>query len=432
MSTKTLKIVRIKKLFTNKENMTTTNVYENVINIIEEASEKLGIEKHIVEIIKRPQRIIEVTIPVKMDNGDIKVFTGYRVQHNNARGPYKGGIRFHPIVNLDEVKALATLMSLKCAVVNIPFGGAKGGVAVDPKQLSKDELERLSRGYIRAIAPFIGPNIDIPAPDVGTDSQIMAWMFDEYSKIYGFNPAVITGKPIEIFGSKLRDIATSLGGKFVLDVIVEKYKLNRPITVAIQGAGNVGGGMLKVLSEDPRYKVVAISDSKGGIYNEDGLNLEVLNVKEKTGSVTNYEKGEKISNEELLELDVDVLVPAALENQITRDNTDKIKAKIVLELANAPISADADPILNERGIIVVPDILANAGGVTVSYFEWVQNLQGFYWSEEKIKEELKNIMENSTKDALKVSEEKRVPLREAAYLLAVNRIATAIRKRGLY
>jgi len=406
------------------------NTYENVINIIERAAEKLNVEKHIVEMLYKPQRVIEVTIPLKKDNGDVEVFVGYRVQHNNARGPYKGGIRFHPIVDLYEVKALATLMSLKCAVVNIPYGGAKGGVAVDPKELSKNELERLSRNYIRAIAPFIGPNVDIPAPDVGTDSQVMAWMFDEYSKIFGFNPAIITGKPIEVFGSKLRDIATSLGGKFVLDVIVEKYKLKEPIKVAIQGAGNVGAGMLKVLLEDPKYKVVAISDSKGGIYNEDGLNLEVLDVKNKKGSVTEYEKGEKITNKELLELDVDVLVPAALENQITKNNADKIKAKIILELANAPTSFDADLILNERKVIVVPDILANAGGVTVSYFEWVQNLQGFYWNEQKIKEELKNIMENSTKDVLRISEEKKVSLREAAYLLAIDRIATAMRKRG--
>jgi len=406
------------------------NAYENVINIIERATEKLNVEKHIVEMLKKPQRVIEVTIPVKKDNGDVEIFVGYRVQHNNARGPYKGGIRFHPIVDLNEVKALATLMSLKCAVVNIPFGGAKGGVAVDPKELSKNELERLSRNYIRAIAPFIGPNIDIPAPDVGTDSQVMAWMFDEYSKIFGFNPAIITGKPIEVFGSKLRDIATSLGGKFVLDVIAEKYKLKKPITVAIQGAGNVGAGMLKVLLEDPKYKVVAISDSKGGIYNEDGLNSEVLDVKNMKGSVTEYEKGEKITNEELLELNVDVLVPAALENQITKNNADKIKAKVVLELANAPTSIDADLILNERKIVVVPDILANAGGVTVSYFEWVQNLQGYYWNEQKIREELKNIMENSAKDVLRISEEKKVSLREAAYLLAIDRIATAMRKRG--
>jgi len=406
------------------------NAYKNVINIIERATEKLNVEKHIAEMLKKPQRVIEVTIPVKKDNGDVEIFVGYRVQHNNARGPYKGGIRFHPIVDLNEVKALATLMSLKCAVVNIPFGGAKGGVAVDPKELSKNELEKLSRNYIRAIAPFIGPNIDIPAPDVGTDSQVMAWMFDEYSKIFGFNPAIITGKPIEVFGSKLRDIATSLGGKFVLDVIAEKYKLKKPITVAIQGAGNVGAGMLKVLLEDPKYKVVAISDSKGGIFNEDGLNSEILDVKNKKGSVIEYEKGEKITNEELLELDVDVLAPAALENQITKINADKIKAKIVLELANAPTSAEADLILNERKIIVVPDILANAGGVTVSYFEWAQNLQGYYWNEQKIREELKGIMESSAKDVLRISEEKKVSLREAAYLLAIDRIATAMRKRG--
>jgi len=406
------------------------NPYENAVQQLEKIAEIIGLEKQVLEQLKRPQRVIEVSIPLKKESGEVELFTGFRVQHNNARGPYKGGIRFHPGVTLEEIKALAMWMTWKCAVVGIPFGGAKGGIAVDPRKLSLSELEALSRSYIRLISPFIGPDIDVPAPDVGTDSQIMAWMFDEYSKLYGFSPAVITGKPLELFGSRLRDIATSLGGKFVLDAAVKQFKMKKPLRVAIQGAGNVGGGMLKVLSEDPSYRVVAISDSQGGIYSEEGIGIDALEVKEKTGSVVNYRE-ERISNEDLLQLDVDILVPAALENQITKDNADKINAKLILELANGPTTPEADAILKERGIPVVPDILANAGGVTVSYFEWVQNREGFYWEGERIREELRKVMENSAFEVFSLAKERKLTLREAAYALAVERVVSAMKKRGL-
>ena len=406
------------------------NVYEHAVQRLEEIGKLAKVDEKTIEILKRPQRVIEVNLPVKMDSGEIKIFKGYRVQHNNARGPYKGGIRFHQNVTLDEVKSLALWMSLKCSVVNIPFGGGKGGIIVNPKELSVNELERLSRAYIRAIAPFIGVNIDVPAPDVNTNPQVMAWMYDEYTKILGKNePGVLTGKPIEVFGSKIRSIATSLGGKFVLDTIVGRMNVKKPIKVAIQGAGNVGGGFLKVLSEDKSYKVVAISDSKGGVYKEEGIGIDVLEVKKKTGSVSNYD-GEKISNKEILELDVDVIVPAALENQITKENADNIKSKIVLELANGPTTPEADKILKEKGITVVPDILANAGGVTVSYFEWVQNKEGYYWESDRIEDELKKIMVNSTNEIQRLAEKKNMTLRKAAYVLSIKRIESAMKLRG--
>ena len=405
------------------------NPYENAVEQLKNTAKKIDLDDKIVEILKKPQRVIQVNFPVKMDSGEIKVFTGYRVQHNNARGPYKGGIRYHPNVTLDEVKALSMLMTWKCAVVNIPFGGAKGGIVVDPRKMSRNELEKLSRAYIRSISDFIGPDTDILAPDVNTNSEMMAWMFDEYSKIKGMQiPAVVTGKPIEVFGSKIRTIATSLGGKFVLETVVDWLKLKKPLKVAIQGAGNVGGGLLKVLSKSQEYKVVAIGDSKGGIYSEDGIDEDVLKIKKETGSVVNY-RGEKISNEELLKLDVDVLVPAALENQITKNNADSIKAKVVLELANGPTTFEADEILKEKKVTVVPDILANAGGVTVSYFEWVQNREGYYWDEKTVEEELKKIMISAASDVIKTSENKKITLREAAYVLALERVISALKKR---
>jgi len=406
-----------------------TNPYEVAVKQLEDTARLIDLEKEIVEILKKPQRVIEVNFPVRMDSGKIEIFTGYRVQHNNARGPFKGGIRFHPNVTLDEVKALAMWMTWKCSIVNIPFGGAKGGVIVDPKSLTYRELERISREYIRSIAEFIGPDIDIPAPDVNTNPTIMSWMFDEYSKITGKQiPSIITGKPVEVFGSLVRNISTSLGGKYVLDEIVDWLNLKKPLKVAIQGAGNVGGGLLKLLSADKNYKVVAISDSKGGILYEDGLNEEVLKVKKETGSVVNY-KGNKITNEELLELDVDILVPAALENQITEKNADKIKAKVILELANGPTTPEADEILENNGVTVVPDILANAGGVTVSYFEWVQNREGYYWDENLIKSRLKEVMTKATRDVIRISKEKRLSLRKGAYILALKRVVSSLKYR---
>jgi len=409
------------------------NPYAAAVERLEKTAKLINLKKEAVDFLKKPQRIIQVSIPIKMDDGKVRIFDGFRVQHNNARGPYKGGIRFHPNVTLDEVKALAMWMTWKCAVVDIPYGGGKGGVIVDPKELSQTEMEKLSRGYIASIAQFIGPNVDIPAPDVNTNPQIMSWMLDEYFKIFGKQePSVITGKPIELFGSKVRSIATSMGGKFVLDKIINFLGLKPPLTVAIQGFGNVGGGMVRLLSEDPNYKIVAVSDSKGGILIKDGLKAfeNLFKHKEKTGSVINFEGSKNISNEELLELDVDILIPAALENQITRENAEKIKARVVFELANGPTTPDADEILKKNEIVVVPDILANAGGVTVSYFEWVQNNQGYYWSEKEIKEKLRNKMVDSVSKVWKVSKEYKVDLRTAAYILALKRVARAMELRG--
>ena len=407
--------------------------YENAVAQLKHVSEKLSLSDTEFEALAKPKRIIEFTFTVDTSKGK-KVITAYRVQHNNARGPFKGGIRYHPNVTLSEVKALAMWMTWKCAVANIPLGGAKGGIAINPKEMSKKDVENISRAYIRALHPFIGPNKDIPAPDVNTNPEIMAWMFDEFSSIYGYNlPGVITGKPLEAFGSLVRDVATSLGGKYVLDVVIDWMKLKKkPLKVAIQGYGNAGSNMHRFLEEDKRFKVVAVSDSKGGIYSEEGLKFsEIIDTKLETGSVTNYEKAEKITNEELLELDVDVLIPAALENQITERNADNIKAKLVLELANGPTTPEADTILHERNVVVVPDILANSGGVTVSYLEWVQNMQNYYWSEEEVKNKLKALITRATEAVLSKSKEHRLMLRDAALMLAIQRVLSAMRSRGL-
>ena len=408
------------------------NVYDMALKRLEECGEILGLQKSVIEYLKKPQRIVEVSIPVEMEDGSLRIFEGFRVQHNNARGPYKGGIRFHPSVGLEEVKALAMWMTWKCAVIDIPYGGAKGGVKVDPKRLSEKELERLSRGYIRAIAPFIGPNLDIPAPDVNTNPKIMGWMLDEYCNVKGeILPSVITGKPLTLFGSEVRGIATSLGGKYVLDEIVTLLGMKPPLTIAIQGFGNVGGGIFKLLLQDERYKVVAISDSKGGIFSESGINDErIFEHKKTTGSVVGFEKTEKITNEDLLSLDADILIPAALENQIREDNAEDVKAKVILELANGPTTPKADEILRNKGIIVVPDILANAGGVTVSYFEWVQNREGFFWEKREIEEKLRQKMTKALKEVWEISKKMGLDLRTSAYVLAVRRVVDAMRARG--
>ncbi len=408
------------------------NVYNMTLKRLEECGEILGLQKSAIEYLKKPQRIIEVSIPVEMDDGSLKIFEGFRVQHNNARGPYKGGIRFHPNVGLEEVKALAMLMTWKCALLDIPCGGAKGGVRVDPKKLSEKELERLSRGYIRAIAPFIGPNIDIPAPDVNTNPKIMGWMFDEYCNIKGeILPSVITGKPPNLFGSEVREIATSLGGKYVLDEIITLLNMKPPLTIAIQGFGKVGGGIFKLLLNDKKYKVVAISDSKGGVFSEDGINDErIFEHKKNTGSVVGFENTETITNKELLSLDVDILIPAALENQIREDNAEEVKAKVILELANGPTTPKADEILRNKEIVVVPDILANAGGVTVSYFEWVQNREGFFWEKHEIEEKLKQRITNALREVWEISKKMKLDLRTSAYVLALRRVVDAMRARG--
>ncbi len=400
---------------------------------LDRAAKVMKLEPAVHAILREPMRILEVTIPVRMDDGSVKVFKGFRVQYNDARGPTKGGIRFHPQETLDTVKALAAWMTWKTSVVDIPYGGAKGGVICDPKSMSEAELERLSRGYIRAIGRFIGPERDIPAPDVYTTPQIMAWMMDEYSKIVGYNaPGVITGKPLEVGGSLGRGDATARGGMYCLREAAKKLKLDlSKATVAIQGFGNAGQFAHKLVTEMFGAKVVAVSDSKGGIYCEKGLNFEeVLKHKEKTGSVVNFPGTKNITNEELLELKVDVLIPAALENQITANNANKLKAKIVLELANGPTTPEADEILYKKGILDIPDFLANAGGVTVSYFEWVQNINGYYWTLEEVHQKLDQKMTKAFWDVMEAMEKYKVEPRTAAYIVAVKRVADAVKIRG--
>lgn len=409
-----------------------SNQFKEALARLNKTCEIMNVEHDEVEILKSPQKVIEVSIPVKMDGGDLKVFTGFRVQYNNARGPFKGGLRYHPQVNLDEVQALAFWMTIKCAVADIPYGGSKGGITVDVKQLSKGELERLTRGYVRAIAEFVGPCKDIPAPDVYTNPQIMAWFMDEYSRIKGQNePAVVTGKPVEIGGSLGRDTATAQGGFYVLENILKKLKLKNNITIAVQGFGNAGMNFAKIASEH-NYKVAAVADSKGGIFNPKGLDMaKVIEHKNKTGSVINFAGAQNVSNEELLELPVKVLVPAALEAVITKDNADKIKASIVLELANGPTTIEAGEKLYEKAVLVVPDVLANSGGVIVSYFEWVQNLRHYYWELPKVRANLDKQINRATDLCWQYMKDYNVDMRGAAYIIAIEKIVKALKARGI-
>jgi len=390
-------------------------------------SARKELQQYQVDILNQPKRVIQFNFPVQMDNGEFRIFNGYRVQYNNARGPMKGGIRFYPRLDLEEMKILSFLMAVKCAVVNIPFGGAKGGVIVDPHELSEKELERLSRAFIREIAPFIGERIDIPAPDVNTDSQVMAWMYDEYTKVVGRDAkAVITGKPIELGGNVIREYSTALGGKIILEEFLQLRDLRGELRVAIQGFGNVGGTMAKLLSE-AGYKIIAVSDSSGGVLNSSGLDIEALLGEEK---VSESGQGEKISNQQLIESDVDVLVLAAVEDQVTKENADRVKAKIILEMANAPVAPEADPILDRRGVFVIPDVLANAGGVVASYFEWVSNLSGQEWGKKKSEQRLREKMVDAVKSLNFVCQEEECTIREAVYVLGVNRILEAEKQRG--
>ena len=408
------------------------NSYEMAVRQLTEACSLLELERGICEVLKQPQRVIEVSVPLRLDNGEIRVFTGYRVQHNNARGPFKGGIRYHPELTLSEVKALAMWMTWKCAVVGIPFGGAKGGVAVNVKELSQAELERLTRTYTSRIMDFIGPERDIPAPDVYTNARVMAWIMDTYSAHVGYPvPAVVTGKPVEIGGAPGREAATGRGVATVARAAAERLGLSCRCA-AVQGFGNVGYHSAKLLHE-AGYRILAVSDSKGGIFCESGLKPEaVLEHKLKHGSVVGFPGAKEITNEELLSLEVDILVPAALERVITRRNADDVNAKMVVEGANGPVTPSADRILEERGVVVVPDILANAGGVTGSYFEWVQNRNGFYWSEERFNTELERVMSRSFEEVFSRAEREEISLRLAAYLLAVERVAKVRELRGIY
>ncbi len=407
---------------------------------LEKAAKIMKLDEHALEILKEPMQTVIVNFPVEMRDGTKKTFTGFRVLYNNAKGPGKGGIRFHPEENIDTVKALAAWMTWKCALANIPFGGAKGGVIVDTKELNEKELENLSRGYVRAIGKFIGPDVDVPAPDVYTTPQIMAWIMDEYSKMNGKNAfSVITGKPLEVWGSQGRFDSTAMGGMYVLREAAKLRGIDtKKMTVAIQGFGNAGNFAFDLVTRMFNAKVVAVSDSKGGIYQKEGLDYaKVKEAKEKSGTVQTYPSGKKITNEELLELDVDVLIPAAIENQITGKNADKIKAKIILELANGPVTPEADEILFKKKIFDIPDFLVNSGGVIVSYFEWVQNMQGYYWSEKEVYEKLDSIITKSFNDVIATQrkyEEKGTPIdaRTAAYIIAVERVAEAMKIRGWY
>ena len=402
---------------------------------LDEAAKIMKLDPQAHAILREPLSILQVQIPVKMDDGTTKVFTGFRVHYNDARGPTKGGIRFHPEESLSTVKALAAWMTWKTALADIPYGGAKGGIICDPKKMSQGELERLSRGYVRAIGDYIGPEVDIPAPDVYTTPQIMAWMMDEYSKMKGKNqPGVITGKPLEVGGSLGRGDATARGGMFVLREAAKKLGIDlKKATVAIQGYGNAGEFAHKLVTEMFGSKVVAVSDSKGGIYSENGLDFsKVKEHKEKTGSVINFPGARNITNQELLELNVDVLIPAALENQITEKNAKNVKAKIVLELANGPTTPEADDILAKNGVFDIPDFLANSGGVIVSYFEWVQNIGGYYWDEKEVYEKLDKKISKSFWDTVSTMEKYKCNPRQAAYILAVERVAKAMKIRGWY
>lgn len=380
-----------------------------------------------------PQKTVEVNFPVKMDNGKSKLFTGFRVQFNNALGPYKGGIRFHPQVNLAGVKALAAWMAIKCAVVNVPFGGGKGGVVVDPKELSQKVLESLSRAYIGAIYQDIGPDLDIPAPDVGTNVQVMAWMLDEYEKLVGHKePAALTGKPIELGGSEGREEATGQGGVYVLISLAKKLKTQpAKLSVAVQGFGNVGYHFAKIAS-DVGFRVVAIADSQGGIIVNQKTSLDVDKVmawKKKTGSVVDFPGSKSITNDQLLTSQCDILAPAALENVVNAKNAKKIKVKGIIELANGPVTPEADKILEKKRIISIPDVLANSGGVAVSYFEWVQNKQNSHWPKTKVDQELKKRMVKAFANVWRQSHYHRVSLREAAYILAIKRMAKAVKAK---
>ncbi|MEK9165346.1 MAG: Glu/Leu/Phe/Val dehydrogenase [Patescibacteria group bacterium] len=408
------------------------SLFQNALKQLEAAAEILNLDKADVIALSLPQKVVEINISLLRDDGKIEHYTGFRVQHNDARGPFKGGLRFHPDVNLDEIKALAFWMSIKTAVVDIPFGGAKGGIIIDPSALSESELQRLSRAFIGGIKEFIGSQKDVPAPDVNTTQQIMAWMVDEYCKLTGQNDlGVITGKPLVYGGSKGREPATGQGGFYVLEELAKKMNLIPAHTsIIIQGFGNVGGHFA-LLAREGGYKIVGFSDSSGAIYSQDGFDpSQVMEFKKQGKTISQYSQGDKISNEELLIKRCDILVPAALEDVITAENADQIKAKVILELANGPTTTEADKILRQKNITVVPDVLANAGGVTVSYFEWVQNQTGFYWDEKTVLERLHPIMVNSFEAVWQMSKEKNIDLRTAAFVIAVKRIVEAMKARG--
>lgn len=419
--------------------MTQKSFFSDCQKQLREVASQLKLEREILQELEEPHRVIKFQIPVLMHNGKKKIFFGFRSQHNNALGPYKGGIRYHPEVSEDEIKALSMLMTWKCSLVGLPFGGAKGGVIVNPKELSQEELEKLSRGYVKEIFPLIGPEKDIPAPDVNTNPQIMAWMVDEYSKLKGKEmPAAFTGKPLEMWGLEGRSEATGYGGVVILKKLQEIFGFKpENTTLAIQGFGNVGSNFARFAALSG-YKIVAVSEAEGGIYVEEGLNPEeVLRCRERkgkiagcycVGSVCDPSYGKEITNKDLLELKVDILVPAAVENVITKDNAQKIKAKYIIEMANGPVTPEAQEILEKREIISVPDFLANAGGVIASYFEWLQSKEKRRWKKDETLRELAKKLGQAFERVWTLSQREKINLRKAAYLLAVERVAKAIRK----
>ena len=413
--------------------MTPPTLWDQALAQLDRGAQRLGLEPYIVERLRHPKRILEGSVPVRRDDGSVKVFRGYRVQHNVDRGPAKGGIRYHPDVSLDDVAALAFWMTMKCAVVNLPYGGAKGGVVCDPKTLSEGELERLTRRYASEISILIGPDKDIPAPDMNTNEKIMGWIMDTYSSQVGHSvPGVVTGKPVEIGGTLGRREATGRGVFFIVQELarVKNWQL-KDLRIAVQGFGNVGSNAARILRE-AGARVVAISDATGGVADPAGVDVDDARRHCEKETLATYRKGRPLTNRELLELDCDVLIPAALENQITAEVAPRVKARFIVEGANGPTTTEADRLLNERGVTVVPDILANAGGVTVSYFEWVQDLQAFFWDEGEVRDRLRAILLRAFQDVWRVAGENKTDLRLAAFLVALDRLAKAIRQRGLF
>ena len=413
----------------------TLNPFEIAQKQIKSACDKLNADPAVYEILKNPMRVLEVSFPVKLDNGTVKTFIGYRSQHNNAVGPFKGGLRFHPGVTRDEVKALSTWMTFKCSVAGIPYGGGKGGMAIDPKEYSKGELERISKGFAKAISPVIGEKVDIPAPDVNTNGQIMSWMVEAYEEKVGRSAkGIFTGKPLEFGGSLARTEATGYGVNLNAKKVLEKLGIDiKGATYAVQGFGNVGFYTAYYAHKDGA-KIVAFSNTDVAIYNENGIDMEkvIKDFEENGRIIENKDYGKDITNAELLELEVDVLAPCALENQITSENADRIKAKVITEGANGPTTPEADEILFKKGITVIPDILANSGGVVVSYFEWVQNLQSYYWSFDEVQQKEDALLSKAFEDVWKIADEYKVDLRNAAYMKSIDTISKAMKVRGWY
>lgn len=417
--------------FQNETDSKSSNILQSTRKVVKEALDKLGYPDEVYELLKDSLRMLKVRIPVRMDDGSVKVFTGFRAQHNDAVGPTKGGVRFHPDVTEDEVNALAIWMSIKAGIVDLPYGGGKGGIICDPREMSFRELENLSRGYVRAISQFVGPTKDIPAPDVFTNSQIMAWMMDEYSRIDEFNnPGFITGKPIVLGGSHGRESATAKGVTICIEEAAKKRGFEiKGAKVVVQGFGNAGSYLAKFLHE-AGAKVVGISDAYGALYDPEGLDINyLLDRRDSFGTVTTLFKN-TITNQELLELECDILVPAAVQNQITKENAHNIKADIIVEAANGPTTIEATKILTDRGKLLVPDVLASSGGVTVSYFEWVQNNQGYYWPEEEVEEKLQKVMRKAFETIYNTAQTRNVDMRLAAYMVGVRKMAEASRYRG--